>query len=239
MRGFETRVRLFEHEPDLLAWVDPRQRDAATQITVPLIGGPERGEWSYESVLRSDQRTFGVLVLDGLMHRVTTIGGWRAVELLGPGDVLRPIEGLDWQSIQYGGRFYVDAPQTRLAHLDAEFEGRLCQLPGVAGILLGRGIHRARTLAVQLAISRIRPVELRVLTLLWHLADRWGRRGGEGTELSLPLTHSLLADLICVERPTASRAVASLRAAGRIAPGGRRAWLLLGDPPQSQELSQS
>jgi hypothetical protein len=77
MRGFETRVRLFEHEPDLLAWVDPRQRDAATQITVPLIGVPERGEWSYESVLRSDQRTFGVLVLDGLMHRVTTIGGWR------------------------------------------------------------------------------------------------------------------------------------------------------------------
>jgi hypothetical protein len=40
--------------------------------------------------------------------------------------------------------------------------------------------RRARLLSFRLAILELRHVDLRVLFLLWHLADRWGQVSGEG-----------------------------------------------------------
>jgi CRP/FNR family cyclic AMP-dependent transcriptional regulator len=39
-------------------------------------------------------------------------------------------------------------------------------------------------------------VDVRLRMLLWHLADRWGRVRPDRVIVSLPLTHTVLADLV-------------------------------------------
>lgn len=121
----------------------------------------------------------GFLVIDGDLSRRTNLFGRSAVELLGPGDVLRPREGTGWASLPYEPSWMVHAP-CRIAILDAGFEAALGRLPGVAGQLVDRAVQRARTLAVLLAISGTPNLATRLLLLFWHLADRWGTRPQRG-----------------------------------------------------------
>jgi DNA-binding transcriptional MocR family regulator len=70
-----------------------------------------------------------------------------------------------------------------------------------------------------------------VLSILWHLAERWGRMTLDGVALPLTLSHRLLAQLIGARRPTVSTALGQLAARGEVVrlPGG--SWLLKGTPP--------
>jgi hypothetical protein len=73
-------------------------------------------------------------------------------------------------------------------------------------------------------------VDERLLLLLWHMADRWGRVTPHGVSLSLRLTHELLADLIAVQRPSVTLSLQQLERQGRIARDSGKI-LLLGQPP--------
>jgi CRP-like cAMP-binding protein len=79
---------------------------------------------------------------------------------------------------------------------------------------------------VQAAISQLPRVELRVLALLWQLADRWGRVTPLGVEIDLELTHEALGRLIGAQRPTVSLALADLAEAGAVTRTARRRGLL-------------
>src|SRR5260370_15190213 len=87
----------------------------------------------------------------------------------------------------------------------------------------------------QLAILSGHPVERRLLLLLWHLGQRWGRVSKDGVRLPLPLTHGLLAEMIGGRRPSLSTAVGHLVDEDRLArPQGRSGWLLIGSPPADE-----
>src|SRR6266496_530716 len=58
----------------------------------------------------------------------------------------------------------------------------------VTGYIVARG-QLARA-AVQQAISQLPRVEIRVLALMWHLAERWGHVTPGGLALTLGLTHA-------------------------------------------------
>jgi CRP-like cAMP-binding protein len=177
-----------------------------------------------------------LLVLEGFLCREASVAGRASVELLGSGDVLRP-----WDDSRAEAPVPVDSQHlalsdVRLAVLDRDFAEAVRPWPEVTDAICARLVDRARWLALQLAISRVRRVEDRVLVLLWHLADRWGRVQPDGTIVCpVPLTHQLVAGMISAQRPTVSTSFARLASEGRIAkhPDG---WTLCGAPPSASEV---
>jgi CRP/FNR family cyclic AMP-dependent transcriptional regulator len=85
-----------------------------------------------------------------------------------------------------------------------------------------------------MAIVHHARVNIRVHTLLWHLADRWGRVRTEGVVLPLSITHSVLADMVAARRPTVTTSLSELARMDLVRPieGG---WLLRGERPGELE----
>src|ERR1700742_5399311 len=116
---------------------------------------------------------------------------------------------------------------TRLAVLDEPAARCMATYPQLTGALVARAVERSRSLAVNMAIIHQARVNIRLLMLLWHLADRWGRVRSEGVVVPLHLTHSVLADLVAARRPTVTSALTELTRRGLVEPK-TRGWLLLG-----------
>ena len=119
----------------------------------------------------------------------------------------------------------------RLAWLDAEFAAATAQWPEITSALLGRAIRRARLLSVRTALLELKHVDLRILLLLWPLADRWGHVRTDGVYVDLPLTHELIARMVGAHRTTVTVAVQRLKDAGRLGRTDRQGWVLLGGAP--------
>jgi CRP-like cAMP-binding protein len=92
-------------------------------------------------------------------------------------------------------------------------------------------VERSQALAVSVAIHCLQHVELRVLVLFWHLADRFGRVTPEGIVIPLKLSHSDVADLIGSQRPSVSSRLSELSGRGELIRRADRTWLLRGEPP--------
>ena len=98
-------------------------------------------------------------------------------------------------------------------------------------VILDRLNARAERLAVTQAISQITGVETRVESLLWHLAERWGRVGREGVIISIALSHRMIGAMVGARRPTVSTAIARLAEHERITRRADGTWLLTGSGP--------
>lgn len=199
----------------------------AALARVHQVAPDEPGEpvWPAEA-----SRGFGLLLLDGLMVRQVTIAGREGAELLAAGDLLRPWQREDESaSIERRSGWRV-LERTHLAVLDLRFALRVCSYPEVTVQLMARALRRSRNLAVIIAIVHQPRVDQRVLMLLWHLADRFGRVTPDGVLLPLRLTHDLVAELVAARRPTVSSALASLEREGLVSHNGS-GWLLYGPPP--------
>ena len=224
-------VRVFERDPDLLAGVDePTAATLRRQIVTrrlhvdPCSWQPARADGLVDGHL-------GLLVLDGMLVRTLRLVGRECSEIVGPGDLIRPWDGAtpdesvpvasEWRALQ----------ATTLASLDAHFALRIARWPTIASALLARGTQRCRSLVHQATIAHVRNADTRVLLVLWHLADRWGRVTPNGILVPVPLTHRLLAQLTCLQRPTVSSAVGQLSQQGQLTRLSERGWLLHGEPP--------
>ena len=226
-------VRVFEHDPDLLAGADATTADVLRRRVVAPRLQLARGPWAPRSEDPRFAGALGLLVLDGLLIRTTRVYGRDCAELVGAGDLLRPWETTQDGLVEGPCAWRVLEPAT-LAILDRQFAALVARCPSVIVTLFARGAQRTRGLALHLALAHIRQAEIRLLTLFWHLAGRWGRMTPHGVALPLPLTHELLGQLVCLHRPTTSTALQRLVAAGEIARTPNRGWLLLGDPPVSE-----
>jgi CRP/FNR family cyclic AMP-dependent transcriptional regulator len=224
------RVRVFDELPELLENVDNGELGTLKQVTTQLLR-LEPGTWKL-NVGDSDVRGhLGLLVLDGLLTRHVTIGEATCAELLGGGDVLRPWTELERRivSIPAEASWQVVEP-TRLAVLNARFALQVARWPDVTAAIIDRVVQRARWLSFHLAVCHIVGVEVRLLIVLWHFADRWGRVTPAGVKLPLPLSHGLLAGVVGARRPTVSTALGGLRDQGLVERSDR-GWLLRGEPP--------
>jgi hypothetical protein len=67
-----------------------------------------------------------------------------------------------------------------------------------------------------MAITHYPRIDRRLLLLLWHLADRWGRVTPDGVRIPMRLTHTLLADLVAARRPSVTTAFAQLEDEGHL-----------------------
>jgi hypothetical protein len=224
------RVRVFDEAPELLQQLDHDDLSGVKQLTTQMLR-LDPGVWQLrlrDSELRGH---LGLLVLDGLLTRQVVIGEATCAELLGGGDVLRPWteHNSGIESIASESRWQVVQP-TRLAILNARFALQVCRWPGVTAAIIDRVVQRARWLSFHLAVCHIVGVEVRLLIVLWHFADRWGRVTPSGVKLPLPLSHGLLAGIVGARRPTVSTALGVLRTQGLVE-RTEDGWLMHGDPP--------
>jgi CRP-like cAMP-binding protein len=228
-------VKVLDVDPELGELLSPgRFKEAALTVRALRTSIPD-GEWAALAWPFEVRAGLGLLVLEGLLIRRIQLGGRFAAELLGPGDVLRP-----WQeddevasvSRTSGWRCLRDCS---VAVLDLDFARRIAPFPEIQGQLMARTLRRSRNLAVTIAILNQPKVDLRLLMLLWHMADRWGRlRDGE-VLLPTQLPHAVLAELLTARRPTVTTALGSLQRTGRIT-HTLNGWVLHAPPPG--ELSE-
>jgi CRP-like cAMP-binding protein len=226
-------VNVFERDPGLLADLQPGVAEhVASGIGVeaivhnrgPIDFGGERGDG------------IGLLIVEGFVCREATVAGRTSVELLGRGHVLRP-----WDDDRAEAPVPVIATframtELTLAKLDRRFVARIASWPEILDAICARLVDPRRWLALQLALTAVRRIDDRLLVLLWHIADRWGRVERDGTIVCpLPVTHQLLAGMLGTQRPSVTSAFAALGADGRIAKH-QDGWALLGDPPTDSDF---
>jgi CRP/FNR family transcriptional regulator, cyclic AMP receptor protein len=229
-------VHVLAEDRGLGAQLPTEELTAATQHLVAAELRLPEGPWRVEHPLGDTPGDLGFLVVDGLLSRDVRVGRHACAELLGPGDVLRPWDGDEgggapvrhesaWRTLQ----------AARLAVLDARFAGLAGRFPPVVAELMSRTLRRSRDLALLLAIAGMPRLDARLLAALWHLADRWGHVGAEGTLLPVRLTHETLAGLVGAQRPSVTTALRALERRGALRRDARGGWLLLGDPPGDAE----
>lgn len=221
-------------DPDLGAEIPAAKRDVAERACLAQVQEIPAGQWNIEDLGESDRTGFGLLVISGTLCRRVSHSRRSGAELIGSGDLLRPWDRIgEWSSIPTESRWTV-IERSRVAVLDAEFAKRAAPYPEIAIALTRRGVMRARYLAILGAIVSQRRVETRLNMLFWHLADRFGSMRGEWVTVPVPLTHSLLGELVAARRPSVTTALARLSDQGILVreEGG---WRLRGPVPEEFE----
>jgi CRP/FNR family cyclic AMP-dependent transcriptional regulator len=224
--------RVLSEDPELAETIPVPLRAQAIDACVASVRSVGRGRWHPESGGANwvGPGGIGLLVLEGLLIRRVGVDDRFGAELLGEGDLLRP-----WQGEHPGATLtqttgWTVLEASRVAVLNEAAAGIMAAYPQLTGALVARALERSRTLAINMAIIHQARVTVRLLMLLWHLADRWGRVRSEGVVLPLRLTHSVLADLVGARRPTVTSSLSELARQGLVQ-SQTRGWLLLGEPP--------
>ncbi len=224
------RVRILDEDPGLGAELSREHFAQARQYAVAEITELGRGVHDPSSV--GGPELLGLLVLDGLLVRGVQVAQRRCGELVAPGALLRPWDNFGkYAPMPFEIRWRVIQP-VRLALIDQRISAVSARWPALLHGLIQRAVERSHALALNVAIHCLQHVELRLLVLFWHLADRFGRVTAEGIVIPLKLSHSDLAELIGSQRPSVSTHLSRLSARGEVIRREDRTWLLRGDPPE-------
>jgi len=230
-------VAILDVDPDLAYDLDGERELAARTHAIAALETLPPGEWPARALdIIEPKGALGLLIVDGLLSRDVTLESASFTELIGEGEILRP-----WDT---GSELTTELPEitwnvlvtARIAILDHRFVARTARWPELTTALLARAVKRSRCLAVQLAICNVQRVERRLVLLMWHLADRWGRVSKDGVVLPLQLTHRMLASLVGARRPTVTTALKELARQGKVSRREDGTWVLHGETPS--ELAQ-
>lgn len=224
-------ISIVDADPELGDLLSEAQRERARREALTHLRRLSTGEWKVAEAMEPDRHHRGFMVVDGLISREVDVLGRSCVELIGPGDVLRP-----WSWDEEGSHVQAEVgwivlEPSALAVLDHGLVVRLNPWPQLGLELFSRGTRRAHGLAVSLAISHHQRVDDRLLLTLWHLAERWGHVTPDGITIPLPLSHQRLAELVGAHRPAVTSAMGELTRRGAISRRADRTWLLHGSPP--------
>src|SRR4051795_11203521 len=239
-------ISIVDADPELAEQLDDDGLERARHQALTRVQRLSPGEWDVAGALEPDVHHRGFLIVDGLLSREVDVLGRRAVELIGPCDVMRPgswDEAGSHVRAEVGWKVLED---TRLAVLDHALVTRINPWPQLGVELFNRGTRRAHHLAVALAIAHHPRVEDRLLLTLWHLAERWGKVTPDGILVPLPLGHQRLpallgalppapqrrGDIVGAPRRWVTTAMGALAKAGRVSRRDDGNWLLHGDPPE-------
>jgi CRP/FNR family cyclic AMP-dependent transcriptional regulator len=225
-------VRVLEVDPDLGQDLDPAVFAVAERELVTETISAPRGIWDAEATWEAVPAELGMLLLEGVLARDVRIGRRATLEILGPGDIVRP-----WPKDRHAAaltaslRFEALEP-VRFAVLDDAFAQSAARWPPVLGQVTGRVMGRATSASLRLLIHQVVRIDDRILLSLWGLAERFGRVTPEGVLVPVPINHTMMARFVGAQRPTVSQAVGELVRRGdveRLADGG---WLLKGSFPE-------
>lgn len=222
-------VRLLDADPDLGQGLSPAEREIARRFAIcetATVGRGIHDPWTVGS-----EDLLGLLVLDGLLIRSVEVAGRRCGELVGPGAIMRPWDHFgNYAPLPFEVRWRVVSP-VRMAMLDQRLSTVAARWPSLMHAIIRRAVGRSQTLALNVAIHALQHVENRLLVLLWHLADRFGRVTPAGTLVPLELSHQDLAELVGAQRPSVSARISAMQRRGELVRQADRTWLLPGAPP--------
>jgi CRP-like cAMP-binding protein len=219
---------VLREDPELAEGIEPTRRAQAVEALVAREVKIPSGAWVGRPIPIDDG--IGLLVLEGVMLHRVGIDGRFGAELVGEGDVLRPInQDSESPTLPLSVEWLVLEP-SRVAVLDERFVRQFARFPQIAGTLFARSVLRSRQLAVNMAIVHQARVDVRLRLLFWQLAGRWGRVRSDGVVVPLRLTHTVLADLVAARRPTVTSALSDLSRRGLVR-AVSEGWLLSGPPP--------
>ena len=229
-----TVASLLDVDPDLGDDLAPGELEQARRALVAAVVELDPGPWEPSTLELGEQGALGLLIAEGFVLRDVAVGQSKCAELLGACDVIRP-----WQDSGAGGVLATEVDwrvltRLRLLVVDRRVMEAMTRWPGVAMALVGRTVARSQNLAVALAITSVRGLELRMLALLWHLADQFGRVTRDGVVLALPLTHEVLGRLAGATRPSVSTALKTLENDGLLSKHAGGGFVLHGDPPEQR-----
>ncbi len=230
-------VSLLELDPDLGQALAPDDLEAARRDLVVPARTLDRGPWEPLDELQQDERWMGVLVLDGLLLRDIVVAGTSCAELVGEGDILRPWDNFGGQAPMPYEISWETLEPARIAILDRRASEVIGRHPELATAIVTRAVARAHALALSLAVTCITGVKIRLLIVLWHLADRWGKVTPRGVVVPHRLTHETLGKLVGARRPSVSTALGELQDGGLVEISGD-GMTLHGDPPEEVRQMQ-
>lgn len=204
------RVRLLDADPDLGVAVPAHDLEDATERSAVGTRTFSRGVWTPADQLEADVVLY---VLSGAMARRVSVEGRSSLEILGPGQVLRPRLAAGEDTVAAQAAWRVLAPSW-VGVLDSRFWERMARYNSVWLALMDRSLLRSRALSMRLAIVGVPNLAVRLRLFLWHLADSYGRVGERGVIIDLPLSHEMLAELLSASRPSISKAMKELERSG-------------------------
>src|SRR3954453_21450230 len=221
---------LLDLDPDLGGFLDDSRHAEAARTLLVRVRRLPTGAWNTARLTVADAGHVGLLVLDGVLSREVLAADVISTELVGPGELLRPWQiAPDASLLRVAVRWNV-LSEARVAVIDRRVATQLGQFPEIMSLLVERMNARSQRLAVAQAIAQLNRVDQRLLTLFWHLAERWGRMTSHGVAIPLTLSHRMLAQLVGARRPTVSTALGELARAGEVVRLDDGSWLLTGDP---------
>src|SRR3954452_398513 len=92
-------VQLLEADPDLgVLLSEARRADAERELVVRTYEVPT-GHWDVTRLSGTSGDHVGLLILDGVLSRELLVADQVSAELLGPGDVFRPWQALNEESL--------------------------------------------------------------------------------------------------------------------------------------------
>jgi DNA-binding transcriptional ArsR family regulator len=232
-------------DPDLAHGLPPEHFEAARARSRAVVITLEGPGWDPSALCRAAEPGWlGLLMIEGLMIRLVSVGSRTACELFGPGDVVRPWDADgQYEPLQIGLTWRV-THRSRLAVLDTRFGAEIGGWPTIVSCLMSRVANRARALALNHAVSHLPRVDSRLLVVFWLLAERWGKVTADGIRIPLHLTHEVLAMLVGTRRPTVTLSLQRLAQADLVIRERRDRWLLTKaardylNEPTSQVLQQ-
>jgi CRP-like cAMP-binding protein len=199
---------IVEEDHELAEKLPERHREVATRLLCARVLAVARGSWAPP---RLSGTSYGLLLLDGLVARRVEVAGALAMEILGPGDIVRPPEDPPLADAAPQQAAWEVLQPARLAVLDERITALAARWPELSLALSDRLARRSQRLSYLLAVSHLRRIEDRLLGTLWYLAASWGRGTPHGLALPISLTHQALGELAGAQRPSVSLALAALR----------------------------
>jgi len=229
------RGALSSLDPELFENLHGKRRVAAEKDVFVRLERLDPGMWRPSTEEFGAHGGIGLLIVEGFMLRRVQLGHRAAGEVLGPGDLLRPWQD-DGEHAVYpfsvGWRVLQPAS---LAVLDRAFTIRLARYPEVTAALVGRAMARSRRVSGHLVLAQLGSVRDRILLVLWHMADQWGRVRMDGIVLPICLTHEMLGLIVGARRPAVTTALRELARRGLVVHDAN-AFRLCGDPPAQLDL---
>jgi CRP/FNR family transcriptional regulator, cyclic AMP receptor protein len=232
-------ISILDFDPDLAEDLPAEQFPLARRRIVAELVAYPAGSWDVGPDDFDGVGTLGLLLIEGLLTREVTVGDYTCSELLGPGDLIQPWLRIGQEESVASEIGWDVAEPVTLALLDREFCARAARWPEVLAAIARRIMQRTHWLAFHLAVCGLRRVDDRVLSVLWHFADRWGTVTPRGVRLDLRLTHQVLAEVTGARRPSVTTALGRLSEEGRVRALPRSRWLLLGEPPLELQIARS
>ncbi|HEX5193409.1 MAG TPA: helix-turn-helix domain-containing protein [Solirubrobacteraceae bacterium] len=210
----------------MLDLVDEEDRAAVRDaLTVTVYTAPA-GPWTPGLLATNGDSQLGLLLLEGLLLRDVSVAHTTCGELVGAGELLRPWDRfgdrapmpveIDWKALE----------PLRIAILDHHFAARLGRWPTLVHAFMQRAIERSHSLALHVAIHCIRRVDVSLLVLFAHLADRFGKVTPEGVVIPVRLNQEDLGRLVGATRQSVNLALRQLFDRAALARRDDETWIL-------------